>query len=684
MKDFMRGLLGRADLRKRAMAVHFSMAIFGVTLTVPVSVQGQACAGNADVGCTSSGAACTLQTGGGKGHCLTPAGLPKGERTCDCTPLSAPPPLPFDIISRPAPPGGIDAVVRIDKPYPKQAATEYTQITFQPGDTITIHAGGCVQGGGHGLTTRQYVNPIDSDERYYHGQITIPFATEVLARIEKYWNKSVHIPDTAPADKLHLQLGYEDENGAYGDNGYYSFDKGPGNQCAGALGVPAWVELDIKHNGPNTTQPTSGPWDLVISQFDDNGIPLNPDWESHVATNKFPDPSNCRWPWQAGSSANCTNQITNTDYDPADGYTADPLSNPLSLAECASCSLCQSFSANYGYGGHANWMAATHTGTVYWEEKASDPLDGEYSVNLDTPNALGATAGRPEGVHVEFDARETVDILADDLKISWWQQLRSAVNGGDQQAHQFLDYDEAIVTGLMGVDFAHSSTGPESHPAWAMAVHSNTDPSDDTWAFFVRSFGNEGYCSEQQHYISYLDNQYTFRLNWPAGATNPMVSSSTVVQTNGGTPSDLQVTFVPGQAILLTLLNVPDQTVADGVVGGELHISWGGAPVQRSVKARGAVPVETPPEAYEGLITSATSKMTPQQQAVYTASAPTSAHVARATIKGNVKTVAAQNIKSVAGRHPTIRSVKDPSLVARRNAYIQALQKAYGGKVPTK
>lgn len=572
-------------------------------------------------------------------------------------------------------------MVRIDKPNPTQPATEYPQITFQPGDTITIHAAGCVQGGGKGLTTRQYVAPIDSDERYYHGLITIPFATNLLTRIQNVLNQSVHIPDTAPADKLHLQLGYEDEKGAYGDNGYYSFDKGPGNQCAGSLGVPAWVELDIKHSGPVTKPPVTGPWDLVPSQFgyDDNGILLNPDWQSHVATGKFPDPTSCRWPWQGGSSANCTSQITNTDYDASAGFTI----LPWYIAECASCSLCQTYSANYGYGGHANWMAATQTGTVFWEEKSSDPLDGEYSVNLATPNALGANAGRPEGVHVEFDARETVDILADDLKISWWQQLRSAVNGGDDQAHQFLDRKDAIVTGLMAVDFAHASTGPESHPAWAMAVHANTDPSDDTWAFFVRSFGNEGYCSDQQHYISYLDNQYTFRLNWPTGATNPTISSSTVVLTNGAASSDLQVTVIPGQAILLTLLNVPGQSVANGVVGGELHITWGGVPVQ-SVAPRTAVPVSTPPEAYESLVTSAISKMTPQQQAVYTASAPAATHVVRPSIKGNVKTVAAQNIKSVAGRHPTVTSVKDPDLIARRNAYTQAITKAYGGTNPIK
>ena len=106
----------------------------------------------------------------------------------------------FDIISRPAPPAGVDAVIRIDRPNPKQPSTEYPAITFQPGDTITIHAGGCVQSGGLGRTWHRYVNPSGPDtDRLYHGLVTIPFATGVLERVQKYWNQSVHIADTAPA-----------------------------------------------------------------------------------------------------------------------------------------------------------------------------------------------------------------------------------------------------------------------------------------------------------------------------------------------------------------------------------------------------------------------------------------------------------------------------------------------------
>lgn len=485
-------------------SVPFAWTAVLVILFTSRLLHAQFCTSNAYTGCTRAGAVCgPVTTGtGDKGICTNPPNGRKGELTCECAAAPPPTPPPFDIVTYPAPPAGMDASIRIDRPNPQQPSEEYVGITFQPGDTVTIHAGGCVQSGGSGNTWHQYVTPTQNDSLYY-GLITIPFATAPLERIEKYRNQSVHIADTAPSDKLHLQLGFLDKAGAYGDNGYYSHDNGPGNQCAGPEGGPAWVQLDVKHHGipPPIAQL---PWDLVISQYDDNGIPLNPDWASNVISKHFPDPSNCRWPWQGGSATNCTStgQIVNTDYDSAAGYS---FWKPWQIGECRSCRLCQTFSSNYGYGGHANWMTATQTGKVSWEERSGSVLgndyllDDEYSVNIATPiapgapHALGATAGRPEGVHVEFDASETIDILTDDMKIPWWQQFRSAVAGGDDQAHQFLDNSDMIVTGLMAVDFAHVSTGPESHPAWAMAVHSNTDFSDDTWAFLSAVSGTKAF-----------------------------------------------------------------------------------------------------------------------------------------------------------------------------------------------
>ena len=140
---------------------HFSLSrlvsvILGMVLFAPTLVNAQACRGNPNTGCSHSGALCSpVTTGSGsQGHCNTPKGL-KGGLSCECAGTPIPPAPLFDIISRPTPPSGTDVAIRIDRPNPKQPSTEYPQITFQPGDTVTIHAGGCVQGG---ATARLGVN----------------------------------------------------------------------------------------------------------------------------------------------------------------------------------------------------------------------------------------------------------------------------------------------------------------------------------------------------------------------------------------------------------------------------------------------------------------------------------------------------------------------------------------------
>lgn len=586
----------------------------------------------------------------------------------------------FDVITRPAPPAGVDQMIRIDRPNPKQPSTEYPGVTFQPGDTVTIHAGGCVQSGGFGNTWHRYVNPSGGDsDRYYHGLITIPFATAVLERIQKYWNHSVHIADNAPAAKLHLQLGFEDESGGYGDNGYSNHDDGPNDQCKGSDGGPAWVQLEIIHHGAVTPPPSALSWDVVVKEFDDNGVPLNPDWQGHTSSTQFPNPAGCHWPWQSGSSTNCTTGISNTDYDSTYGFS---FWNPISLQRCASCSTCQSFSTNEGYGGHANWVPSTYKGTVFWEEKSAPGADDEYSVNLATPNAAGATAGRTDGVHVEFDTDETIDPLTDFLQVPWWTDFHHAVDQNNDAAHRFLDNKQIIVTGLLGVDFAHTPSG-ESHPAWALAVHTNEDFNDDTWAFFVRNWGDEGYCSEDQHYIYFPDNQYTFRFPWPPGATSGVInpkSMTAILAHSGVNAEQVQTSFIPGEAVLMTFSNLSDPAVHP-LIGGELHITWSGTPTMiRRLPVK--PPLPTPPEKAEGTIAAMIAKMNPQQRAIYEASLPKLIKSTVASRKLSIQTVPPSAVKLYSGKHPTMKAFRDDALVSRRNAQIEAIRKAYGGKLP--
>ena len=63
---------------------------------------------------------------------------------------------------------------------------------------------------------------------------------------------------------------------------------------------------------------------------------------------------------------------------------------------------------------------------------------------------------------------------------------------------------------------------------------------------FVRNWGDEGFCSQDQHYLDLLNNTYTFRLPWRPGATSVSVKSSTVFQTNNNQARGPDVTFTPG------------------------------------------------------------------------------------------------------------------------------------------
>ena len=104
-------------------------------------------------------------------------------------------------------------------------------------------------------------------------------------------NQSVTVPAGVDTAQLFLRLGYEDDG--YGDNGYYSHDDGTQDQCKNVGN--ASVSLTIVHGppvGPTTTAPL--PFDLVWTNEDDNGIPLNAKWGWQVThAGAVPDPTQC-------------------------------------------------------------------------------------------------------------------------------------------------------------------------------------------------------------------------------------------------------------------------------------------------------------------------------------------------------------------------------------------------------
>ncbi len=304
------------------------------------------------------------------------------------------------------------------------------------------------------------------------------------------------------------------------------------------------------------TAPT--PFDLVWSNTDENLIPLNPQWGWQLDhPGQSPD-VNALCGGRPYASP-CTTQSPSFDAPPpwsVSSYTCARNPRALPWGDGPS-------------GGHANWMAATVEGTVTWAGRSHPRFgDDNYRLRLSRSDNAALTSGNGGTMALGFGARETVDHFT----TPWWTQLRRAVEAGNGSAKALVDGKTAIVTGLLGINGAHSGQ-TELHPVYALAIRVNDDPADETWAIFVRNWGNEGWCSQDTHYLDLRDSTYTFRLPWRGSAAGFSVRGDrTVFRTNGAAASGPDVGPDPGRSVLVSFhLPAPDTNPR---VHGELHLKW--------------------------------------------------------------------------------------------------------------
>ena len=166
-----------------------------------------------------------------------------------------------------------------------------------------------------------------------------------------------------------------------------------------------------------------------------------------------------------------------------------------------------------------NWFPVTEVGVSNFEDHSDDD---DYNFYLKTPDSslyLGSDDPDPmnQFVGLEFDSDEFPDPVDDDYNI-WWNRFHNAVNDGDSFWGTILgtgNYAEAqamakdkltIVTGMAGVDLGHDASNTwttELHPVFGMFLLTDEETSinpdgsvamNDTWSFFIRNKGNEGYC----------------------------------------------------------------------------------------------------------------------------------------------------------------------------------------------
>jgi hypothetical protein len=469
---------------------------------------------------------------------------------------------------------------RIDEPIVTQHISEYSQIRFQPGDRITIQAGGCVQTGGIGSTWKLYVHPTGPNaDHLYHGLIWIPgviggpAATGVPAnadRISAYIgaNQAVTVPSGTDTAQLYLRLGYEDDG--YSDNGYYSHDDGTQNQCKNVGN--AFVTLAIVHG--NVTPPPAAalPFDLIWASEDDNGFPLNAEWGWQIThPGAFPDPTQCADGPFSGACTSWGDVVTQDTAEICNIEQYEPgKSNSPPL---------------YGVAGHVNWAAGTYVGRITWESHSTPGTDDDYNFDLYPAGGAGLTSTR-DNIEVEFDSDETID----HFNTPWWNTLHHAVDNSSDSAVNNTLFKEpdgslgryAIVTGLIGLEMCHAGD-TELHPAWAVAIRvKDDDPSDEVWAMFIRRSGDEGFCSGNQHYITDLpNNTYTFRLPWRPGSTGVSVGAATTFLAASSGASGPTVQSAASQGVLVSF-TLPAPQFQLGLclncnrINGEIHLNWQG------------------------------------------------------------------------------------------------------------
>jgi hypothetical protein len=454
----------------------------------------------------------------------------------------------------------------------------HTDIKFQPGDGVTIEAGGCVQTGGSGKTWKSYVNPLGpNSDKYYSGTIWIPGAiggqAPNVTRIKDAlgpWG----IPPATSTANLYLLLGYLDDN--YSDNGYYSHDDGTDDQCKNSEN--AWVRITIVSGAGGKLWASAGktaPYDLLSDGDDDNLIPLNPYWA--FATNGVPP-----------SDTNRAKEPTGTTLC-SDGGLVTLAENGPDLVPCVSVTTVTSrddanwwktiandydpLQDTFAYCTHGNWGPATYAGILQFESKSTPFEDDDYSWDLRRTDLRGLSGDR-DNIEAEFNSEETIEHFTS----PWWAGLESAVNSDSSfaNAKEYFGSKFSILTGLFGLDLGHFPAHSELHPVFAMAVRvKEDDPTDEHWAMFVRRFGDEGFCSSNEHYLDFLpNNKFVFHLPllWgPNAVLDDNVVLDMRAEHSAGDPPTVE--FVAGDGVYVTF-DLPENPAAEQLIHGELHLKW--------------------------------------------------------------------------------------------------------------
>ena len=203
---------------------------------------------------------------------------------------------------------------------------------------------------------------------------------------------------------------------------------------------------------------------------------------------------------------------------------------------------------------------------------------------------------------------------------------------------------------------------------------------------FVRNWGNEGFCSREQHYLDV--NSFTFRLPWKQGATSVSIGGGTQFLTNSTQVTGPNVQVAPNEGVLVTFTLTPPE--AGARVNGELHLQWvipsslPGIPTSRVARPpSGPEELEKAPE--EELAT-LLAQLTPEQRQGLIEKLPQKSLTADEIVPtGGEAAVLVPHlpVPVASSQPPRIRAVPDPQKKEKDQRQFDALKTVLGDKMPT-
>jgi hypothetical protein len=262
----------------------------------------------------------------------------------------------------------------------------------------------------------------------------------------------------------------------------------------------------------------SKPMDLVAEKNDVNGLPLNPDWYGQFrrahGTDAAPDidaSAACNFFHNDGGTLRvdqCTTQMPQVDERrPMRGALPDLVGYVCAFAVDEREEL-----ERGSVHGHINWMPATYTGDLYFDDFQDPtisfshviPGDGDLDFTLAKPDHSGYVKssavqdhdGHPTGIVLESNRYELGDFAT-----PFWSEFRRSFETDRHAgaAHDSMKKLPAIAIGLVGIDTKHGAH-TELHPLFALMARTSKDGvAPQHWVFFARNWGYEGACSHEEH-----------------------------------------------------------------------------------------------------------------------------------------------------------------------------------------